>query len=290
MNATKPVFYVDAAPSWDSISSSIDDLEGDVIVEAPTFVEKCTKCGGTGVWKSYSGMTHRTCYACKGVGSFTRKTSPEARAKAKVSRESKTLRDQTDNWEFFSAAHMEITQWVVASAPTFEFAAAMKEAITKYGNLTDGQFAAVEKCMARKAAAVAAKAERAENAPEVNVNKIAESFAAAHAAGLKTPKIRLAGFIFSRAPDTGRNAGSIYCKDSDTDTYLGKVTDGKFFASRDCTKEQEVTVLEVASNPEAAAVAYGRRTGQCSCCGRELTVGESIDRGIGPICAAKFGW
>jgi hypothetical protein len=37
-------------------------------------------------------------------------------------------------------------------------------------------------------------------------------------------------------------------------------------------------------------VAYGKRTGACSCCGRELTNGESIDRGIGPICAEKYGW
>ena len=33
-----------------------------------------------------------------------------------------------------------------------------------------------------------------------------------------------------------------------------------------------------------------RLTGACSCCGRELTNQVSIDRGIGPICAVKFGW
>lgn len=36
------------------------------------------------------------------------------------------------------------------------------------------------------------------------------------------------------------------------------------------------------------AKAYGKRTGQCCQCGRELTVKASIDAGIGPICAAKF--
>lgn len=35
------------------------------------------------------------------------------------------------------------------------------------------------------------------------------------------------------------------------------------------------------------AKAYGVRTGVCGCCGRELTNPESIDRGIGPVCASK---
>jgi hypothetical protein len=38
-----------------------------------------------------------------------------------------------------------------------------------------------------------------------------------------------------------------------------------------------------------AAVRYGRQTGRCSCCGRELTNKASIDAGIGPICASKWG-
>jgi hypothetical protein len=36
------------------------------------------------------------------------------------------------------------------------------------------------------------------------------------------------------------------------------------------------------------AKAYGKRTGQCCVCSRELTVKASIDMGIGPICASKF--
>ena len=33
---------------------------------------------------------------------------------------------------------------------------------------------------------------------------------------------------------------------------------------------------------------WGRRTGSCMICGRELTNADSIERGIGPICAAKL--
>jgi len=41
-------------------------------------------------------------------------------------------------------------------------------------------------------------------------------------------------------------------------------------------------------DPEAAAVLYGKASGNCSICGRDLTDPESIERGIGPICAAKY--
>jgi hypothetical protein len=43
------------------------------------------------------------------------------------------------------------------------------------------------------------------------------------------------------------------------------------------------------ADPLAASIAYGRRTGQCSICGRLLENAESIERGIGPICAGNFG-
>jgi len=45
----------------------------------------------------------------------------------------------------------------------------------------------------------------------------------------------------------------------------------------------------VAADPLAAAIAHGKETGQCSCCGKTLTKQESIDLGIGPICRQKWG-
>ena len=35
------------------------------------------------------------------------------------------------------------------------------------------------------------------------------------------------------------------------------------------------------------AMEYGKVTGRCAICGRTLTVAESIERGIGPVCAAR---
>ncbi len=122
----------------------------------------------------------------------------------------------------------------------------------------------------------------------IDVSKIQVAFATAFGNGIKRPKLRLGSFTFSRAPDTGTNAGSIYVKEGEW--YLGKVTDGCFYPFRERGSEREAKVIEAASSPDKAAEAYGRRTGSCSCCGRELTNKVSIDRGIGPICAEKYGW
>lgn len=122
----------------------------------------------------------------------------------------------------------------------------------------------------------------------IDVSKIEVSFAAAMQNGIKRPKLRLGSFMFSRAPDTGKNAGSIYVKEGEA--YLGKVTGGEFLPTRECGDDRKAKVVAVAADPASAAKAYGLRTGTCSCCGRGLTNGASIDLGIGPICAEKFGW
>lgn len=44
----------------------------------------------------------------------------------------------------------------------------------------------------------------------------------------------------------------------------------------------------IAQDPRAASVAYGRQIGSCGVCGRTLTDPDSIQKGIGPVCAAKF--
>ena len=115
---------------------------------------------------------------------------------------------------------------------------------------------------------------------EINVGAIETAFATATSNGIKRPKLRLASFVFSRAPDTGRNAGSIYVKQGQE--YLGKVSAGRFYPVRTCDDATRDSVVSTASDPHAAAKAYGLKTGECSCCGRELTNKESIELGIGP--------
>lgn len=45
----------------------------------------------------------------------------------------------------------------------------------------------------------------------------------------------------------------------------------------------------IAKDPLEASAAYGRHIGACGVCGRTLTNPDSRRRGIGPICAEKFG-
>jgi hypothetical protein len=59
---------------------------------------------------------------------------------------------------------------------------------------------------------------------------------------------------------------------------------------RECGTEQEQKVVSLINDPVGAAEAYGHLTGHCCICNRELTNPESVARGIGPICADKFGW
>ena len=103
---------------------------------------------------------------------------------------------------------------------------------------------------------------------------------------IKTPKFRVDNMVLSRAPDSGANAAAIYVKVDGE--YAGKVTGGYFvpFRAPEGTLEK---LQEVSKDPLGSAVSYGQKTGNCSCCGRELTQQISIDKGIGPICAERWG-
>ena len=87
----------------------------------------------------------------------------------------------------------------------------------------------------------------------------------------------------------GPNFGCLYVKQGDT--YMGKVDrNGDFRRAYGVNVVEALEALRTAqSDPEAAAVAYGRETGSCCCCGRELTNQVSVDLGIGPICLEKLG-
>lgn len=49
-------------------------------------------------------------------------------------------------------------------------------------------------------------------------------------------------------------------------------------------------IEEIAKDPRAAAIRYGKEIGRCHKCHRILTDPDSITRGIGPVCAGKRGW
>lgn len=51
------------------------------------------------------------------------------------------------------------------------------------------------------------------------------------------------------------------------------------------------TILDrINKNPEEAMALFGKESGYCGKCHSPLTNAESLERGIGPICARKLGW
>ena len=246
--------------------------------------ERCTKCGGSGQFRSWSGRQLGSCFVCKGAG----KTSPEARAKARANAAANKGRN-VDAWK---AEHPVAAAWIAAKAGKFGFATALNEALAKYGHLTDAQLAAAEKCAKADAEREVTRAAEREaiktSAPVVSVDGITEAFAKAVSNGLKRPKLRIAALVFSLAPATGKNAGALYVKQDGE--YLGKIVGGKYERAYSASQTAVEAVLAACVDPLGAAVSHGRLTGSCACCGKELTNRESVERGIGPICAGKFGW
>lgn len=254
--------------------------------KAPIFDEPCKKCGGSGRFRGYSGRTLGQCFACKGAGKFTYKTSREDRQRNQARSHDRKAAAQRTSVEAFQAEHPAIWAWMQGNE--FPFAVAMVEALTKYGSLTANQLGACQRCIDGLARASAARAERETAAPAVTISKITEAFDSARASGIKRPKLRLDDFTFKPAKAGSRNPGAIYVMQGED--YLGRVDGGRFVRSAICGVEREQAIVAVATDPAAAAKAYGLRTGSCSCCGRTLTDPESIERGIGPICETKFGW
>lgn len=70
---------------------------------------------------------------------------------------------------------------------------------------------------------------------------------------------------------------------------VGKIVGNRFYPSKGCPTQVALELFAMSINPMEWMENYGKRTGVCCVCGRELTNEESVARGIGPICASYFG-
>ena len=288
-------------------SNPFDDMSNDLDFGAPAkaatsevayFEQACPKCKGTGRYTfGYINVRSGECFACKGKGKMTFKTSPATRMKAKASAERRVTAKadaQATKVAEWKEANPAEAAWMESSAPRFEFAKSMLDALNKYGHLTERQMETVQRLTVQDAERQAARATeqvaRAQSAPVVSVEAIEVAFNNAKEAGVKFPKLRLDTFVFSPAGENSKNAGAIYIKNKEDGVYLGKVAGGRLFTSRDCTPEAAERITAVSSDPKQAAVAYGMKFGACSICGRQLTDSDSVARGIGPICAENYGF
>lgn len=285
------------------LNDSLDDLlepaqPGQPLRERPTppasyqpqtHFEPCRKCGGT-------GMTRwGVCFRCKGKRGKTFKTSSADRAHKRQQATARREAVAAATIETFRAEQPEVLGWleqtaarIEAQGGSWQFPGELLAKLRRYGSLTDGQIAAVRRFMERDAQRAAERSERRAAAPVVEVARIEEAFEHARAKGLKKLKLFLDVFTFKPAKATGRNPGAIYV--TEDGTYLGKIAGGKFLRVRDCSDDQQARIVAACADPATAAKAFGKHTGRCSCCGRELTDPASIAAGIGPVCAENYGF
>ncbi len=273
--------------------------------QAPkVFVEQCGKCRGSGnIYSNVSGRYLGKCFDCDGAGTREFKTSPEARADAATKRAAKKADEAAEKAARIAEAtklwienHPDEFAWMTsATARGFDFASNMLVALGSYGSLTENQLAAVRRCALKDAQRDADRKEREANAPKIDsaaLAKIHASFAKARENLIQRPKMRLDTFLFSLAVG-GKNDGAIFVHhlevryEMDERRYMGTIAGEKFYGFR-CSAEEEARIVAAASDPEAAAIAYGQRVGACSICGQKLTNAASLERMIGPICWSKF--
>ncbi|HEY3434266.1 MAG TPA: DUF6011 domain-containing protein [Solirubrobacterales bacterium] len=259
---------------------------------APTTI-RCPKCKGSGRFVGFTGRDVGPCNPCKGTGQVShdydkRKAAYEKGQRTRASNEQRARAGRGTKADQWREQHPAESAWIDAAADRgFRFAESMREALGRWGSLSDGQMGTVQRLMGEDAARAEQQAGRAVELG--GAAKIRETLMRAVENGLKKPKLRCGALSFDWPRQGTKNPGCIYVVEAESDTYLGKINpSGVFEPAFRCTDAQRQTVLDIAADPLSAAIAHGKESGRCACCGRELTDPESIERGIGPICATKF--
>lgn len=285
--------------SFDAFIDSLTETDVAVLEAAPGKVSNavtypCGQCAGTGRYQGARVHQEKAhCFACRGKGFF--KSSPEARAKhrlaARLSAKTKLERGLAAFAEQQPAMFADLRDCLRTNVGGSEFVYSLAKQLFTRGSLTENQIAAWHRGKAKLAEIIAQRAVEAEQSKvAVDLTPIKDMFEAAVASGLKKPAYRAEGVVLKLAAASGRNPGALYVTSEATGDYLGKVVGTEFFPLREAPKSVAEALHTIASEPKEAAVRWGRLTGKCSCCGRELTDKVSVANGIGPICAEKWGF
>jgi hypothetical protein len=129
--------------------------------------------------------------------------------------------------------------------------------------------------------------------PLGDFSKIAELFR--HAGSqLKFPKIQFAfedgtKLKLSLAGPTARRPGTVNVVTGDGDVWYGRISvEGVFEPGRESNADIESKLKAFAADPAGFAGAWGRQSGFCCFCSRELTDERSTEKGYGPVCAERY--
>ena len=268
---------------WDSFVESLTEEQAPIPLKKSTEkVYPCGQCAGTGLYAGVRVHQEKTnCFACRGKGYF--KTDPRKLERVRQQR-AKKKQDSIAEYQALNAA-TPVYASVVSMASWNELAASLLEQHNQGKAWSEKQVVAIQGMVERMEER---RALRAAEAQAVDLSSIVSMFTHAKTSGYKRPVYRAEGLKISLAPESSANAGALYVK-TDGGDYIGKVSDGKFYGTRDATDEHKAAIALIAVNPRDAAVRYGRQTGSCACCGRPLSNKLSIDLGIGPICRERWG-
>lgn len=247
----------------------------------------CKVCGGRGS-RTYGYVNIRTypCKICHETGKVTAKRLANIERAKKASATAE--QNKRERRQEFQQANEALISGLAKASEWSSFAASLMESFNERGSLSEKQIAAGQSMLDKLAAKAKEKAvARNEKSGELNASAIHALFDTAQANGLKRPKFIAGEIKISLAPATGRNAGSLYVVRGEE--YQGKIFGGVYQAVNAASADTLAVLIELAKNPSEAARMYGKQTGVCCCCGRELTDPVSIAAGIGPICANKWG-
>lgn len=73
-------------------------------------------------------------------------------------------------------------------------------------------------------------------------------------------------------------------------TFIDAQASSDYWPIKSLDRKADILRRIVERGAEQAASDYGHQIGKCGICSRTLTNPESIERGIGPVCAGNAGW
>lgn len=234
----------------------------------------CTICGGSGVDEAFGSPCLCTTRVVEApVVRFARGSRSDVAGRGTKPREAKPEIDPG------------LIEWL-RDQKWSSFAVSLADQFDRSGSLSDKQVAAAvsmrEKCARKAPQPCPAPEERPTEAP-IDLSDIPAGRYA-----VPSGETRLKVLIDKPGEDDPKWSGWTFVKDAavyGSGQSYGSQRPGSVYRG----KIQD-ELREIALDPRAASAAYGRLTGTCGMCGRDLENEESVARGIGPHCAKKAGW
>lgn len=255
---------------------------------------KCSNCNGKGkIAKTYAnGMTYvNNCKACNGEGGFM--SSPEQREEARQQafKEEEAKKTKLSNALKNQLGEEAFVHLLIKSSDN-DFLNSLYKQGSKKGYLSEKQIACIKKDMQRDKEYSVKKDKNKKPKANLDLTSIVKHLSNATENELKKPRLHCVDdkdntFAFSLAPQNGKNAGFVYVKYNSE--YLGKIDSNGDFYGWETPQNVIDSLMYVSKNSDEATIKYGRKFGKCGLCSRKLTKTRSIQAGVGPICASKYG-